>query len=450
VGECLTSFPLPLRPVAHGAGRTEAGDPVSTAPPFTHDLVVIGGGAAGFFGAIAAAETAPGLRILILEKTSGVLGKVRISGGGRCNVTNALREPRELAERYPRGGRSLLGPFHRWGSAETVAWFEARGIKLKTEPDGRMFPVTDDSQTIIDCLTDAARRGGVEVQTRREMSGATLIPGGWEIAMREGGPIRTRALLLATGGVRGGIGAEIASQLGHHVEPAAPSLFTFNVSGHPGLEGLSGLSVPSAVVSVPGTKLRETGPVLITHWGLSGPAILRLSAWGARELMGRDYRFEVVIDWTGLGNPSAIAEDLARARSDHHRATVAARAQFGIPARLWQRLLEMAGLPADRRWSHVTREEQIALTRALGGSVYPVSGKSLNKDEFVTCGGVALKEVDFRTLRSRLVPGLYFAGEVLDIDGITGGFNFQAAWTTARIAGESIAEFCLSEKSVLD
>lgn len=413
-----------------------------------YDLIVIGGGAAGFFGAITAAEVSPGLRVLILEKAPEVLGKVRISGGGRCNVTHACFDPNELIERYPRGGRSLIGPLYQWGPTDTVEWFESHGVELKTEADGRMFPITDKSKTIVDCLMGTARREGVEVRTRCEVRSATPSFDGtrWEIELINGDQLRTRSLLVATGGIRGGIGGRIAKDAGHQVEPAAPSLFTFKISDEPELLDLAGIAVPEAIASVPGTKLREQGPVLITHWGLSGPAILRLSAWGARDLQRTNYCFQVVIDWTGLGSIGAVDEGLRQWREQHQRATVIGRPAFGLPSRLWKWIVKAAQIEDDRRWSNLTRDEHQALTQKLGASVFSVTGKSTNKDEFVTCGGVVLKEVDFRTMESRLAPGLFFAGEVLDIDGITGGFNFQAAWTTGRIAGEAIADFAGTEK----
>lgn len=416
--------------------------------PRQFDLVVIGGGAAGFFGAVTAAEAAPGLRVVIVEKGPAVLAKVKISGGGRCNVTHACFDPQELIERYPRGGRSLIGPFYHWGPQDTIDWFESRGVTLKTEADGRMFPTTDDSQTIIDCLTTAAGEAGVKVWTRCEVSAAAPAPDGnsWHIEIAGAPPIETRALLVATGGIRSGIGAHISQDAGHTIEPAAPSLFTFKIPGDARITDLAGISVPDAIVSVPGTKLRERGPVLITHWGLSGPGILKLSAWGARDLQARDYRFEAVVDWTGLGSAKAVDAALRDLREKNARATVSGRAGFGIPARLWQRLVEHAGIDTDRRWAQLTREEHQGLTESLAASVFSVTGKSTHKDEFVTCGGVRLKEIDFRTMESRLAPGLYFAGEVLDIDGITGGFNFQAAWTTGRLAGEAIAAFAGEEK----
>lgn len=418
---------------------------MSGGPADTFDLVVVGGGAAGFFAAITAAETTPGLRVVILEKAPTVLGKVKISGGGRCNVTHACFDPRELAERYPRGGRSLIGPFHRWGPGDTVDWFESHGVTLKTETDGRIFPVSDDSQTVIDCLIGIAEAAGVRIWTRCEVADAEPKADetgeGWIVHLADGRFLEAGAVLVATGGVRGGIGAEIANGVGHRVEPPAPSLFTFKIPNDPRLVDLSGISVPMAEASVPGTKLRERGPILITHWGLSGPAILRLSSWGARELQERDYQFEVVIDWSGGRPRDQIEKELIASREAHARAMVVGRPSFGLPSRLWQRLVGFAGIAADQRWSNLTRDERQALGEAIGVSRFTVCGKATNKDEFVTCGGVSLKEVDFKTLESRLVPGLFFAGEVLDIDGITGGFNFQSAWTTGRLAGECIGAF---------
>ncbi len=411
-------------------------------PSSEYDLVVAGGGAAGFFGAITAAEAAPGLRVAIFEKSNAVLGKVKISGGGRCNATHSCFDPKELVRNYPRGSKSLIGPFHRWGPADTVDWFEGRGVVLKTEDDGRMFPESDDSQSIIDCLVGAAEDCGVEVLTRTGIKQVgRREDGGFEILLESGRTVRSESFLLTTGGTRSRIGADIAGGFGHSVVPAAPSLFTFKIHD-PRLDGLQGLAVPGAVVTIPDLKLSAKGPVLVTHWGLSGPGILRVSAWGARELHEREYRFEVGIDWTGGLGGGAVGERLDRLRVEAPKRLVTNSAQFGIPSRMWVRLVETAVGPAvaeTLRWPHLTQAQRRALVEAVTDSRYQVQGKSMNKDEFVTCGGVSLREVNFKTMESKLQPGLYFAGEVLDIDGITGGFNFQAAWTTARIAGEAIA-----------
>lgn len=411
--------------------------------PVSYDFAVIGGGAAGFFGALAFAQSAPGSRVAIFEKSGSVLGKVKISGGGRCNVTHACFDPRALTANYPRGGKSLIGPFHRWGSADTVAWFESCGVKLKTEADGRIFPVSDSSETIISCLFAEAAKLGVEVLLRSGVEAIRpLADGGFSLALADGGERVAGAVLLASGGVRNGAGQRLAGALGHEVIPAAPSLFTFKIKD-PRIEGLAGVAVRSVAASVPGTRLQATGPCLITHWGMSGPAILKLSAWGARELAEREYRFELLMDWTNGRRPGEIDLLLQEKREHSPKKRVGGgldgTAGFSLPARLWLRLVSAAGIGEATTWSSLSRDSRRKLVEELTSSRFAVEGKSTNKEEFVTAGGVHLKEVNFKTMESRLVPGLYFAGEVLDIDGITGGFNFQAAWTTSRIAGESAA-----------
>lgn len=400
---------------------------------------MVGGGAAGFFAAIACAEAAPGRRIVVLEKGHEFLAKVRISGGGRCNVTHACFEPRELAERYPRGGRALIGPFQRFQPRDTVAWFAARGVPLKTEADGRMFPVTDSSATIVECLLTAARQAGVELRSNTGVNDvARNEPAGFRLTLSDGGTLRCDRLLLATGGCRAPAAGRLAEALGHTLEPPVPSLFAFNLD-LPWLRALAGVSVEAVEVSVPGTRLRERGPLLFTHWGVSGPAILRLSAWGARILHESDYRFPVQINWVTTHNAEAWMAEFAARRQTNGARCVVNTPCAGLPARLWERLILAAGLSPDQRWAGLSRVGQQQLVRQLTRTELPVVGKSLNRDEFVTCGGVRLGEVDFRTMASRCCPGLYFAGELLDIDGLTGGFNFQAAWTTGWIAGQAIA-----------
>lgn len=405
----------------------------------TARVVVVGGGAAGMFAAIRAAERAPGLRVTVLEKSRDLLQKVAISGGGRCNVTHDCRDPRELARFYPRGGRELRGPLSRFAAQETIDWFAARGVALKTEPDGRMFPVTDDSATITGCLLDAARRAGVEILTRRTVREAREAAGGFAVTVEDGEVYTGRALLLATGGMRGGGGRELAASFGHTIVEPVPSLFTFHVDD-PRLADLAGLAVPDAAVRVAGEKdLHQRGPLLVTHWGLSGPAVLKLSAWGARRLAALDYTFDLVVDWLPERAPDGVTALLASMRDEHPRRHAATTPLGALPKRLWERLVAAAGVPADRIWAELRREEARALAAELREGTYRVAGKSLNKDEFVTCGGVPLTEVDLRRMESRLVEGLFFAGEVLDVDGVTGGFNLQAAWTCGWIAGEAMA-----------
>ncbi len=376
-------------------------------------IVVVGGGAAGFMAAITAAEA--GADVTIVEKSREFLGKVRISGGGRCNVTHACFDAREFATRFPRGERELIGPFQRFGARETVEWFESRGVKLKTEADGRMFPVTDSSQTIIDCLVNAAKHAGVKLVTNHGVASASQLFADHD------------RVLLATGGCRTDAGGKLAASLGHTIEPPVPSLFTFHIAT-PWLRALAGISVESVEISADG--LREHGALLVTYTGLSGPAILRLSAWGARELHALDYQFPLIVNW--LPNVNVLAE-LEKKRREYGAKLVVSTPL--LPARLWERLVDAPEL----RWSKLSRSEQHRLEQRLTRMELPVTGKSLNKDEFVTCGGVRLREVNFKTMESRVRPGLYLAGELLDIDGITGGFNFQAAWTTGWLAGRAMA-----------
>lgn len=407
------------------------------------DLVVIGGGAAGFFGAITCAEKLGSHgRVLILEKTAHVLGKVKISGGGRCNVTHACFEPRPLTEHYPRGHQSLIGPFHRWGTVDTVDWFQARGVELKTESDGRMFPITDDSQTIIDCLTQSAEQAGVVVKKSTGVSSIKKHDPDkslFEVQTDHGYQFSTKSILLATGGTRLAAGARLAQSLGHELIPNVPSLFAFNIDD-PRICDLPGVSVPIAAVSVKGIKLQASpslGPLLITHHGLSGPGILKLSAWGARSLHDQDYQFSINIDWLPGQDVTSV---LGETRQNWGKRQVRSRAPFeNFPKRLWNRLCIAAGVQDDCTWSQLGKDPAKRLITELTSGEFHVSGKSINKDEFVTCGGVRLTDVNLKTMESKITPGLYFAGEILDIDGITGGFNFQNAWTSGFLAGSTVA-----------
>ena len=405
-------------------------------------LITVGGGAAGFFGSITAAESGAE-SVLMLEKSSKLLGKVKISGGGRCNVTHHCFDPKELSKNYPRGEKSLIGPLHRWGAQDTVDWFQSRGVELKTEADGRMFPITDDSQTIIDCLTKAAREAGVKIETSNgvasveqlsddESDGARFI-----VHTDKGESHRTRCILLATGGTRLAAGAKLAEHLGHQLEPAIPSLFTFKIT-HPLLKDLPGVAVADTAVSVEKSKLNSRGPLLITHWGVSGPGILRLSAWGARELSKLDYKFTLVVNW--LPDTDATTT-IIQLRSDWGKRQLSTRCPFeAISKRLWARMLEVAGIPETQIWSQLSKAHTQALSILLNDCRLPVDGKSINKDEFVTAGGVELKEINLKSMQSKLCPGLYFSGEVMNVDGITGGFNFQNAWMSGHHAGCAIAE----------
>jgi predicted Rossmann fold flavoprotein len=403
------------------------------------NIIVVGGGAAGFFAAIAAAEQ--GADVTILEKTSRVLEKVRISGGGRCNVTHACFEPRDFATRYPRGERALLSPFQKFSARDTVAWFEARNVKLKTERDGRMFPTTDSSETIVHCLMDAAEKAGVKIRLNCAVESVVkLAAGTFELTLAGVASERIVCdkLLLATGGCRAAVAGQLATSLGHTLVAPVPSLFTFQIEA-PWLRSLAGVSLESAEVAVPAAKLRERGPLLVTHWGLSGPAVLKMSAWGARALHTLDYKFQLLVNWLPESNPEKIIVEFQKRREAAGAKLLVNVPLFPLTARLWEQLVLAAGIVRETRWAAITRAQMHALVQQLMRTEFAVTGKSLNKDEFVTCGGVKLSEVDFKTLESKVCPGLFFAGELLDIDGITGGFNFQAAWTTGFIAGQAMA-----------
>ena len=426
-------------------------------------IVIAGGGAAGFFAALVCAELRRDAEIFILEKTSHFLSKVKISGGGRCNVTHACFNARELTTRYPRGERALISPFKQFQAVDTIAWFEQRGVKLKTEADGRMFPTTDSSQTIIDCLMNAASEVGIKLKINSNVGSVVKkFDGGFAVSLERRAPSRhdldtlhphaemvlgvpkeseiifCDKLLLAIGGCRTPALGQLAVSLGHTLVAPVPSLFTFHIKT-PWLRELAGISVEDTEASVPEIKLRERGALLITHWGLSGPAILRLSAWGARALHEKNYHFPLQINWLPQLDAEKIAREFQKQRKSQPAKFIVNTPLAKLPARLWERLVIASGIARDTRWAALSGAAQHKLIQQLLRSEFSVTGKSLNKDEFVTCGGVKLNEVNFKTMESKICPGLFFAGEVLDIDGITGGFNFQAAWTTGWLAGRALA-----------
>jgi len=411
--------------------------------PAMKRVVIAGGGAAGFFAAIACAQACAqnGTKkeVVLLESGAEFLTKVRVSGGGRCNVTHACEDICELAAHYPRGGRALMSAFQRFGPAETQAWFQERGVKLKTEPDGRMFPASDSSETIIDCFLREAREAGVVLKTRCGLDAVTQKPGsGFDLTLYDGRRLECEQLLLALGGCRSEAVALVKS-LGHTVEPPVPSLFTFRIET-PWLRHLAGVSVEKVEVSVPDLKRRERGAILATHWGVSGPAILKLSAWGARARHDRDYRFALHVNWLPDRSRESLEAELQERAATQPAGLIVNTPLRPLPARLWEQLVLAAGVAPEIRWGAFPRPALRKLVETLACTQWEVSGKSSHKAEFVTCGGVRLKEVDLKTMQSRIAPGLFFAGELLDIDGLTGGFNFQAAWTTGWLAGQSMAQ----------
>ena len=401
--------------------------------------VVIGGGAAGFFAAIQCATASQDSKVIIFEKSPRVLTKVLISGGGRCNVTNACFEPKKLVTHYPRGNRELLGPFHVWQPSDTEAWFTERGVPLKTEFDGRMFPESDSSETVANCLLDEAQKLGIQVHKRMGVKGITKNPDEtFTLKLADDNEVICDKVLIASGGSQGSGGHFLAKSLGHTVTPLVPSLFTFNIED-PRLTGLQGISVPQASVSVRSTKLTQKGPLLITHWGLSGPAVLKVSAWGARILHDKSYQFELQVNWLADKTYASVLEALGKQKVALSKKRIITTPQYRIPQRLWERFIRAAGCDEHLKWAELTKKSLTTLARELTEGVYNVEGKSTFKDEFVTCGGVKLSEVNFKTMESKQCPGLHFAGEVLDIDGVTGGFNFQSAWTTGTLAGRAMA-----------
>ena len=399
-----------------------------------NNIVIIGGGAAGFFAAISSAEKNPGNNIIILEKGNIVLSKVKISGGGRCNVTNSCTEPRELIKFYPRGGKELLSPFHKFNSKDTTEWFERRGVKLKTEPDGRIFPISDDSQTIVDCLVDTAKRNNINVLMQTGVTDIRKVHHkGWIISTfaKE---FHADGIIICSG--NSSSVWKIIESLGHSIESPIPSLFTFNIKDNR-IDEMSGVSVHDAEIKIEGPNLKSSGPLLITHWGMSGPAILKLSAWGARELNRMNYKFNLVINWLPGLNLESAKDKLNQVKHNSNIRNVYSFSPFGIPIRLWERLLEYSAITKDIKWNNMSGFLINKLAIQLTQCSFSVNGKSTFKEEFVTCGGVSRKEIDFKTMESKLHQGMFFAGEVIDIDAVTGGFNFQAAWTTGWIAGIS-------------
>jgi len=420
-------------------------------------LVVIGGGAAGFFCAVNAARMNPLLEVVIVEKSSKLLSKVKVSGGGRCNVTHSCFSIAEMIKRYPRGNSFLKKAFHHFFTTDTIQWFEERGVRLKAEQDGRMFPITDSSQTIIDCLMKEANLYGVEILMNREVEelkiengklieGESSMANGessmerkqWRIDFKGGKSMNADYVCIASGGYPKAIQFEWLRKIGHSIEAPVPSLFTFNMPGN-SITTLMGLSVENATVKIVGSKLSSQGPLLITHWGMSGPAILKLSAFAAIELAAANWHCSIVVNWLSEYNENTLREKLRQLRSESAAKKMANSNVFGLPQRLWQYLLQQSGINEDIRLADLPAASQNKLIKNLCGQEFEVKGKTTFKEEFVTAGGLALNEIDHNTMQSKIVSNLFFAGEVINVDGVTGGFNFQNAWTTGWIAAKAIA-----------
>ena len=400
----------------------------------SYDIIIVGGGAAGFFTAINAAENKPGLKILILERGKEVLTKVKVSGGGRCNVTHAEFLPAELVKRYPRGEKELRGPFHKFMTGDTIGWFEKRGIELKTEEDGRMFPITDSSQTIIDCFKKECRKLDIEIQKGQSLKNLKKEENHWLIETNTSSFL-TEKIMLATGS--NSKIWKMLEKMGHSIIPAVPSLFTFNIQDKR-IKDLAGIA-SDAEVKILNENLESSGPLLITHWGMSGPAILKLSAWGARELNNLKYNFKISVNWLPGYDFSTIIEELKELKFSISKQQVSTRPQFELPKRLWQSIVSASGIKAETKWADLNKDQLKELSEQLTSAIYQVNGKSTFKEEFVTAGGIDLKEVDFKSFESKLHKNLFFAGEILNIDAITGGFNFQNAWTGGYLAAKAMS-----------
>lgn len=400
-------------------------------------VAIIGGGAAGFFAAISVKEHHPKAEVTIFEKSKKILSKVKISGGGRCNVTNGCTSIAELAQAYPRGGKKLKKAFRIFSTQDTMDWFESRGVPLVIQEDNCVFPVSQDSQSIIDCLLKECRRFGIKIET--QMGVSKINPKGDQLQLEFTKGVSPAKLfdkvIVTTGGSPRRKGLEWLEELGHKIEDPVPSLFTFNMPKE-SIRKLMGIVVEENLTSIQGTKLKSDGPLLITHWGMSGPSILKLSAFGARILSDMNYEFIVQVNWVKVINNQEVADELKQIIEKHPNKILANFRPYLLPERLWHFLIEKSDLPLNKPWRELGKKGLNKLVTILTNDVYAVKGKTTFKEEFVTCGGVSLESIDFKTMQSRVCPNLYFAGEVMDIDGITGGYNFQSAWTTAFIAGK--------------
>ncbi len=402
-------------------------------------LVVIGGGAAGFFCAINAAQLNPKLEVIIIEKTSKLLSKVRISGGGRCNVTHHCFSIADMIKKYPRGNSFLKKAFHHFFTTDTIKWFELRGVALKTEADGRMFPASNTSDTIVQCLMHEVNKHGIQILLNRDVQQINTIGTSFSIDIKNSDTLYADAVCIACGGFAKALQFNWLTQMGHTIEAPVPSLFTFNMPGNT-ITQLMGITVAQAQVKIIGSNMQQQGPLLITHWGVSGPAILKLSAWGARLLAEKNWHFSITINWLPMYNEQTLKTQLQQIRFEHAAQKMWAKNTFGLPIRLWQYLLLQSDVNDGVRWADLPAKEQNKLIKNICSQQFDIKGKTTFKEEFVTAGGIDLQQIDCNTMQSKVVPNMYFAGEVLNIDGVTGGFNFQSAWTTGFIAAKAIAE----------
>jgi len=406
-------------------------------------LIVIGGGAAGFFCAVNAARLNPNLKVILLEKSNKLLSKVKVSGGGRCNTTHACFEIPSLVKKYPRGAQFLKKSFYQFNTNDTIKWFAERGVDLHEESDGRMFPITNNSQTIIDCLLKETDKYGVEIIVQLEVKKIEKKLDQFIVTTADTKELNTDFLCIASGGYPKSEMFQWLKATGHSIQDPVPSLFTFNIPNHP-IKELMGLSVSNAIVKITGTKLKEQGPLLITHWGLSGPVVLKLSAWGARDLAAMKYEFDILVNWLGDTNEADLRNEWNGYREQYSAQKIGNKNPFELPNRLWNFILLQSDINIETRWAELKSKEQNKLIQLLTSFPFSVKGKTTFKEEFVTCGGIQLNEINPQTMESKIVPNLFFAGEVIDVDGVTGGFNFQHAWTSGWIAATTIAQLSVA------
>jgi predicted Rossmann fold flavoprotein len=404
------------------------------------NVLIVGGGAAGFFCAISLAELSAENKIIILESGKKTLRKVKVSGGGRCNITHDCFDPKLLSTHYPRGQKELIGPFFKWQPKDMIHWIEANGVPTKIEKDGRVFPRSNSSQSVIDCLENIARKKQIEIRKETPVRSFTRNESNkqWDLELENGNLLNADCICIASGSIKGSRLVDSIEKLGHSVNLPIPSLFAFDTPCHT-LSELSGASIHKVEIEIVGSRFKQSGPILLTHKGISGPAVIKLSSWAAKELHQKNYRFEVQINWLDQCKPEELRQELRGFKEKFAKSTIQNCPFACLPKRLWRKLLDQFLLPRTQTWAHLSNAVEKKMIQALTQYRIQIDGKSTNKEEFVTCGGIQLPEIDFTTMESKKAPNLFFAGECLDIDGVTGGFNFQSAWTTARIAALKMA-----------